>query len=138
MTVSFSDKFASRYNIIQVARKLGLTKFIYLAKKTLIHNILSKMKNVTIFIPNNEAIEKFLNSKQGKRTFNNNYVLRVFLAMHVFGGRWPTELIRNKQKLENILPGRFQDMNLKFFAKVSNAHLLSHFYSPFKQFIVLE
>ena len=105
-------------NIMQVAQKLGLTKFVYLVKKSTMHHVFGSIGPITIFIPSNNALQKFLRTEFGKKTLSNTSFLRKFLVMHVFGGRWPKELIKLQQKLENFLPGNSSEMIVKIYDKV--------------------
>ena len=104
---------------MQVAKKLGLSKFVYLAKKSMLHHTLRTIGPITIFIPSNKALDKYLKTEYGKRAFNNNYALRMFLLVHIFGGRWPKLFIKDRRRLENFLPGALREVNMKFYDKVS-------------------
>jgi len=108
-------KAASLHDIIKVASKLGLSKFIYLVKKSRLHHILSTTKSITVFIPSNFALEQYLGTESGKKILGNDSALRVFIVMHVFGGKWPEMLIKRRRKLENFLPGKGREMNIMIY-----------------------
>ena len=116
--LSFSAAFYSLHDTIQVAGELGLSKFVYLVKKSKLHHVLSKIKPITIFIPSNFALEQYLETESGKKILENESALRIFIVMHVFGGEWPEMLIKQRRKLENFLPGKGREMNIKIYDKV--------------------
>lgn len=115
-----ADKYASNFNIIEVAKRLGLSKFVFLARKTVLYYTLRRFRFLTVFIPTNDALDKYLHTKVGRETSTNEYKLRLFLMMHIFSGRWPTVVMKDRRKLENFLPGSYGEVNILFDAKVNS------------------
>ena len=118
-TVSFlPDKYSSKDNIIQVAKQLGLTTFVELLQRTFLHWTLRASHLLTVFIPTNDALKNFFTTTAGVEVLKDNYKLRVFILMHVVGGKWPTHFMRGRKRLECILPGKWRELNLQFYGKV--------------------
>lgn len=114
----FADKYASKDNIIQVAKQLGLTTFVELLHRTYLHWTLRASRPITVFIPSNEALKNFFTTAAGVEVLKDNQQLRVFILMHVVGGKWPTHSMRNRKRLECILPGKWRELNLQFYKRV--------------------
>ena len=114
----FPDKYSSKENIVKVAKQLGLTTFVELLQRTFLHWTLRASRLLTVFIPSNEALKNFFTTAAGIEVLKDNHKLRVFILMHVVGGKWPTHLMRVRKRLECILPGKWRELNLQFYGKV--------------------
>ena len=100
-------------------------------KKSRLHHILSTTKSITVFIPSNFALEQYLGTESGKKILENDSALRVFIVMHVFGGKWPEMLIKRRRKLENFLPGKGREMNIMIYDQVTLSFYHSFLFSSY-------
>ena len=121
--IFFTDKYSSKSNIIQRATKLKLTAFLRLTTQTFLIHYLRRQGPLTVFAPSNIAWYSWLNSEEGKRIRQNDYVLRLVLLCHIVGGKWPTVFLKNEEVLESLAPLHHRTLRVKFYddqAKVSS------------------
>ena len=100
----FIDPYTSTLNIAEVAKELGLSKFLKYAGRVSVAKLLSGEKKFTLFAPTDEAFEKL--PQETLEKMKSLKWARYFVQYHVVEGKHIAESLKDEMELSSY---EFQD-----------------------------
>jgi len=106
-----SDVDSENKDLETVLNELGLTKYLQLLKTANLHELLHPRERRTLFVPSNEAFEKF-ELLFSERPLLNGKSLSDFLTYHSTNNVWLSKSWQNEQLLPTSLSGNNLRINI--------------------------